>query len=216
MHGLETAIVSFLRDLVQTVGWLGVIVAMAIESVNIPLPSELTMPLAGWMLIRDRGLPASWVLVAALCGAVGNTIGSLVNYGIGVWGGRPLVERYGKWILVSRRDLERADRWFARWGDAIAFFSRLLPVVRTFISLPAGIARMNLARFTVYTFLGSFIWSGVLAYLGYVTGEHWEEIRSAMRPFDVPIVVLVLLLIALYVWHKIREHRAYVSESESA
>lgn len=213
MHGLETAIVEFLRNLVQSVGWIGVLLAMLVESVNIPLPSELTMPLAGWMLVKEQNLPSAYVLFAALVGAIGNTIGSLINYGIGAWGGRPLVRRYGKWILVTKKDLDRADRWFARWGEAIAFFSRLLPVVRTFISLPAGIVRMNLPKFVIYTFLGSFIWSGALAYLGYVAGKNWETIRAAMRPFDIPIIILVLLLVAWYVWHKIRDMRQYGAEA---
>lgn len=213
MSGIEGTIVNFLRDLVQSVGWGGVVVAMLVESVNIPLPSEVTMPLAGWMLIKEQNLPVTWVLVAAFFGALGNTIGSLINYLIGLWGGRPLVSRYGKWILVSHRDLDRADRWFARYGDAIAFFSRLLPVVRTFISLPAGIARMNLGKFLVYTFAGSFIWSGLLAYLGFVAGENWEAIRERMRPFDIPMVVLILLLIAFYVWHKVRDNRRYSNTS---
>lgn len=206
-HGVEVWIVEFLRNLMETVGWAGVVFAMAVESANVPLPSEVTMPLAGWMLVRDRGLGMGGLLLAGFYGALGNTIGSLVNYYLGRWGGRPFLRRYGKWVLISEEDLERADRWFARWGDAIAFFSRLLPVVRTFISFPAGMARMNVLKFTIYTFLGSFLWSWLLAYLGYVAGANWESIRAAMRPFDYPIIVVILLLVAWYVYHKLRARR---------
>lgn len=213
LHGFEVWVVDFLRDLMQSVGWVGVVIAMAVESANVPLPSEVTMPLAGWMLVRDRGLPVPYVLLAGFYGALGNTIGSLLNYYLGAWGGRPFVEKYGKWILVSHKDLDRADRWFARWGDQIAFLSRLLPVVRTFISFPAGVARMDVSKFIIYTFLGSFIWSAVLAYLGFVTGENWEVIRGYMRPFDIPVIIVLLLLVGLYVRHRVREQRSLAEES---
>lgn len=213
LQAFEVWVIEFLRDLMQSVGWAGVVFAMAVESANVPLPSEVTMPLAGWMLIKERGHSWVYLLVAGFYGALGNTIGSLINYYLGAWGGRPLVEKYGKWILVSRRDLDRADRWFARWGDQIAFYSRLLPVVRTFVSFPAGVARMNVPKFIVYTFLGSFIWSALLAYLGFVAGANWEKIRHYMRPFDIPIIIVILLLVGWYVWHKIREHRSFIRES---
>jgi membrane protein DedA with SNARE-associated domain len=122
-------------------------------------------------------------------------------------GGRPILERFGRYILVSPGDLERADRWFARYGDLTVFFSRLLPVVRTFISFPAGVARMNLLRFTIYTFLGSYPWSLGLAYGGYILGENWERLRAVMRPFDIPILVALLVLLALYIWRHIRDVR---------
>ncbi|NIV28377.1 MAG: DedA family protein, partial [Anaerolineae bacterium] len=132
----------------QSIGWLGVVVIMALESANIPIPSEVTMPLSGWMLVQAKGGTAMQaLLLGGLWGAVGCTIGSVISYALGAWGGRPLVERYGKYILVSHDDLEKADRWFARWGDWASFISRLLPIVRTFISFPAGVARTNFPRF---------------------------------------------------------------------
>lgn len=207
-QSVELWIVDFLRTLMETVGWAGVVLAMAVESANVPLPSEVTMPLAGWMLVRDRGLGMTGLLLAGFYGALGNTLGSLVNYYLGRWGGRPLLSRYGRWVLVSEHDLDRADRWFARWGDAIAFFSRLLPVVRTFVSFPAGMARMNVVKFTIYTFLGSFLWSCLLAYLGYAAGANWERIRAAMRPFDYPIILVILLLVGWYVYRKLRAQRS--------
>ncbi|MFQ6122091.1 MAG: DedA family protein [Dehalococcoidales bacterium] len=180
---------------------------MAIESACIPLPSELIMPLAGWMLIKERSLTVTYTLVAGVYGALGNTIGSAITYGVGMWGGRPLLERYGKYILISRHDLDLADRWFDRSGSWSIFASRLLPIVRTFISLPAGIARMHFIKFLVYTFLGSFIWSAGLAYGGYRLGEHWEQIRVIMRPFDPLIIAFIIALIAFYVYRHIKHSK---------
>ena len=165
------------------------------------------MPLAGWLLVREAGLGLQGVLLAGVLGGLGCTIGSAVAYWIGAVGGRPLAEKYGSYVFVTRRDLDTMDHWFARYGDAIAFFSRLLPVVRTFVSLPAGIARTNLPKFLLYTFAGSFLWSLGLAYAGYRIGAHYERIREVMRPFDIPIVAIVLLLAAWHVRHKLRERR---------
>ncbi len=179
---------------------------MAIESACIPLPSEIIMPFAGWLLIRDQSLPVSYVFLAGLYGAIGNVIGSLVSYAVGVWGGRPFLNKYGKYILITKHDLDRADYWFKRYGSWSIFVSRLLPAVRTFISLPAGIARMNLIKFVVYSLVGSFIWSLALAYAGYLIGEHWEQIRTVMRPFDYLIIAIVLALIGYYIYRHVRHH----------
>ncbi|MEE9398900.1 MAG: DedA family protein, partial [Dehalococcoidales bacterium] len=193
--------ISYTYNLIQ---WPGVVVLMAIESACIPLPSELIMPLAGWMLIKENSLPAIYTLLAGVYGALGNTIGSAIAYALGMWGGRPFLRKYGKYILISQRDLNLADRWFERSGSWSIFASRLLPVVRTFISLPAGIARMHFVKFLVYTFLGSFIWSVGLAYGGYKLGEHWEQIRAIMRPFDPFIITLAIVFVALYIYRHVK------------
>ena len=185
---------------------------MAIESAAIPLPSELIMPLAGWMLVKERGLGAPWLLLAAFFGALGNLLGSLVAYYVGVWGGRPLVQRYGRYLLISHHDLDLAERWFDRYGNWTVFFSRLLPVVRTFISVPAGVARMPVWQFSAYTLAGSFPWSLGLAWAGFVLGENWERIRTWMRPADIPIAVVALVLIGLYIYRHVR--RAWAEEPE--
>ena len=187
--------------------WPGVVVLMAIESACIPLPSELIMPLAGWMLIKEQSLAVTYTLVAGLYGALGNTIGSAIAYAVGMWGGRPFLEKYGKYILISKRDLNLADRWFKKSGSWSIFASRLLPVVRTFISLPAGIARMPFFKFLVYTFLGSFIWSVGLAYGGYQLGEHWEQLRIIMRPLDPFIIAVIIALIAFYIYRHIKHSK---------
>lgn len=208
MQGIEQQLLEFIRNVYELLSWPGVVALMAVESACIPLPSEIVMPLAGWMLVKAQGLTAWYVLLAGFYGGLGCTIGSLAAYAVGAKGGRPLVEKYGKYVLLSQHDLDLAEVWFAKYGDWAVFTSRLLPVVRTFISLPVGIARMNLPRFIIYTFIGSFIWSAGLAYGGYLLGEHWEDLREAMRPFDIPIVIVVVALVGFWLWHRLRSrHR---------
>ncbi len=178
---------------------------MAIESAAIPFPSEIIMPLAGWLLIKDRGLGAEWLLMAAFFGALGNTIGSLVAYYAGAWGGRPLLLRYGRYVLITKKELDQADRWFQRHGEAAVFISRLLPAIRTFISVPAGVSRMPVWRFTVLTFAGSFPWSLGLAWAGYALGEHWERVGDYLRPVAIPLAVLMALAVGYYLFRRIRE-----------
>jgi len=205
VEAIEHQIVAFLTQVLQAIGWPGVVIIMALESANIPIPSEVTMPLAGWMLVQARGgtaWQAFWQ--GGFYGALGCTIGSVLSYLLGAWGGRPLLERYGKYILVHERDLEQADRWFARWGDWAAFLSRLLPIVRTFISFPAGIVKMRFTTFTLYTFIGSWIWCGALAWGGYLFGSQWEELRAIMRPFDIPIAIAILAGLVWYVRRHLR------------
>lgn len=177
---------------------------MAVESAAIPLPSELIMPLAGWLLVRNKGLGGEWLLLAGFYGALGNLLGSLVAYSVAAWGGRPLLERYGRFLLISRHDLERADRWFDKYGTWTVFFSRLLPVVRTFISVPAGVSRMGVWRFGMLTLAGSYPWSLGLAAGGYALGENWERLRDWMRPADIPIIAGLILLVGWYVYRHIR------------
>ncbi len=218
MEAIEHQIVAFLQTLFNTVGWPGVVIAMTIESACIPLPSEVTMPLAGWMLVQAKGLGWDWLLFAGLMGAIGNVLGSWIAYWVGEWGGRPFLEKYGRYVLISRHDLDRADAWFGRYGEPAILFSRLLPVVRTFISFPAGVARMDTKRFTVLTLAGSFPWSLGLAWAGFVAGEHWEQIRAVMRPFDIPIIIIVLALCVLFVYRKLRsdERRATPESADPA
>ena len=200
----EQQLLNFIATTYTMLQWPGVVALMAIESACIPLPSELIMPLAGWMLIKKQSLPVTYTLVAGAYGALGNTIGSAVAYGVGMGGGRPFLQKYGRYLLVSQRDLAWADRWFAEKGSWSVFVSRLLPVVRTFISLPAGIARMPLVRFLLYTFAGSFLWSAGLAYGGFLLGEHWEQLRDVLRPFDPLFAALIIILIAAYVYRHIK------------
>jgi len=201
---LEQSLITFIRQVYGVIGWPGVVVMMAVESAAVPLPSEVIMPFAGWFLIRDRGLPLWWLPVAALLGALGNTLGSWLTYWIGAAGGRPLLEHYGRVVLVAPDDLARADRWFRRFGGAAVFIGRLMPVVRTFISLPAGVARMDLRSFSTLTFAGSFLWSLALVCAGYLLGANYERVQAVIQPLDAPIGLAFALLAALYIYRHVR------------
>jgi len=179
----------FVITVVSQAGYPGIVLLMGIESACIPLPSEIIMPFSGYLVYTGR-FKLPWV---ALAGAVGCNVGSLVAYYVGALGGRPLAEKYGRYVLVTRHDLELADRWFARYGDWAVFFARLLPVVRTFIALPAGVARMNFLRFNVYTFLGSLPWCLALAYAGLKLGERWTILRQYFHRFDTAILILIVI-----------------------
>src|SRR5579875_2469183 len=179
--------VSFLVGL----GYGGILVAMAIESCLIPLPSELIMPFAGFYAFQGHFN----LFATAIAGALGCVVGSAVAYWIGALGGRPLLLRYGRYILISERDADRADHFFARYGDATIFFTRLMPIVRTFISLPAGIARMNFGRFLIYTFVGSLPWCFILAFAGYKLGQHWHEVGGFLHRYDYVVVAVFIVLV---------------------
>jgi membrane protein DedA with SNARE-associated domain len=186
----------FIQALIVKIGYLGLTLLMAIESACIPLPSELIMPFAGY-LVSTGTLN---LLLAATAGAIGCNLGSLVAYEIGSYGGRPLVEKYGRWLLISRRELDWSENFFKKHGFVAVFFARLLPVVRTFIALPAGIARMPRARFHIYTFLGSWPWCLGLAYLGMKLGQNWRSLGGYFHKFDAVIGVAILAGLAWFVW----------------
>jgi len=188
---------------ISTLGYGGIVLLMAIESACIPLPSEIIMPFAGYLVFR--GELDLWLVAAA--GALGCVLGSLLAYWVGAWGGRPLAEKYGRYILVSPHDLHTADHWFQRRGDIIILIGRLLPVVRTFIAFPAGVARMPMFKFILYTFIGSFIWCWTLAWIGVRLGERWNTLGPWFHRFDTLIVMLALLVFGWYVWRHIRHLR---------
>jgi membrane protein DedA with SNARE-associated domain len=204
---LITALSAFVIAVISSAGYAGILALMAIESACIPLPSEVIMPFSGYLVFTGR-FNLFWV---ATVGALGCNLGSLIAYEIGAYGGRPLVERYGSYILLSRRELEMTDRFFARWGSATVFFSRLLPVVRTFIALPAGVARMPRLRFHLYTFAGSWPWCLGLAWIGMKLGESWESdprLRVWFHRLDFAIALVIALGLAWFIWsrwqHRIR------------
>jgi len=205
MFGLEERLLELARHLYEAIGWPGVVFLMALESAAVPFPSEVIMPLAGWFLVKERGGGVDWLLLAGLWGALGNLLGSLAAYGSGLWLGRPLLLRYGRWLLVTPRDLALADAWFQRHGEAAVFLSRLLPVVRTFISVPAGVARMPVGRFALLTLLGSYPWALGLAAGGYLLGQHWERLMDWFRPVSLPLAVALLGLVAWYYIRRLRE-----------
>ncbi len=208
---LTDILTMLIKNLYISTGLAGILLAMAIESCCIPLPSEIVMPLAGVMIasgaILQGANPLVSLLLVALAGATGCLVGSVVAYGIGSAGGRPLMLKYGRYVLISQHDAEVADRFFQRWGSATAFFSRLLPVVRTYISLPAGIAKMPFLKFCGYTLLGSFPWCLLLAYVGYVLGNHLSTLGPIFHSLDVVILLAVVVLVILYIWRHIRNDR---------
>ena len=206
---------AFIVATISALGYAGVVLLMAIESACIPLPSEVIMPFSGYLVYT--GQFNLWGV--AVAGAVGCVLGSLVAYWAGMYGGRPFIEKYGRYVLISRHDLDLADRWFARYGEVIVFASRLLPVVRTFIAFPAGVARMNLTRFTVYTFLGSLPWCLGLAYVGQLLGEQWdknETLKSWFHRFDFVIGILIVLAAAWWVWRHLKHSRPQGGEASRA
>ena len=202
-----SALSVFIVAVISKVGYGGILLLMAIESACIPLPSEVIMPFSGYLVHTGR-FNLFWV---ATFGALGCNLGSLIAYYLGYYGGRPLVERYGSYIFLSHKELDWADHFFARYGDRTVFISRLLPVVRTFIALPAGIARMPQWRFHVYTFLGSWPWCFALAYVGMRLGEKWDtdpRLKMWFHRFDALIALVLLTGIVWFVWshwqHRIR------------
>ena len=192
----------------DAVGYLGVAVAVALETIVAPIPSEVILPMAGWKVSQSAadptvvepltGLP--WNIPMAVAFAtVGSLVGALFGYAIGAWGGRPLLERYGRYVGIGADDLDRADAWFDRYGSWAVFFGRMVPLVRTFVSYPAGISRMHLGRFIVFSTLGSLPWNLALIVAGFVVGENYEEIEAALKPYEYLIYAVVLGLVALLV-----------------
>jgi membrane protein DedA with SNARE-associated domain len=198
LEKIIAAVATWIMSVISSMGYGGVVLLMAIESACIPLPSEIIMPFAGFLVSKGE----MTLFGIAMAGAIGCVVGSIPAYYLGMFGGRPLVEKYGKYVLISHKDLDMADDWFARHGEIIIFIARLLPGVRTFIAFPAGVARMNMTKFIVYTFVGSFIWCWALGYVGMRAGEHWEDLKVYFHEFHYVIVALGL---AFVVWY-LRRH----------
>jgi len=198
-------IVGFIEHTITAMGPLGVALLMAIESCNVPLPSEAILPFAGYSV--SKGVMS--IHVAAFAGAIGCVIGSIPSYYLGYFGGRPFVEKYGKWFLVSHRDLEMADKWEQKYGNWAFFICRMLPIVRTFISLPAGILKADLKQFIFFTFLGSLIWSYPLVYVGMKLGEHSHVLKAFWHKFDIAIVLVLGVLFVMY----LANHFKHLKES---
>ena len=195
LEKLIALLATWIISVISTLGYGGIVLLMAIESACIPLPSEIIMPFSGYLVFK--GEMTLWGV--ALAGAVGCVLGSIPAYYLGMYGGRPLVEKYGKWVLISHHDLALADRAFDKYGEIIIFIGRLLPAVRTFIAFPAGVARMHMGKFIAYTFVGSLIWCWILAYAGMKTGEHWESLKVYFHEFHYVIAVAAVIFVVWYV-----------------
>jgi membrane protein DedA with SNARE-associated domain len=194
---------NFVIAVIEQLGYAGVFVGMTLESIGLPLPSEIIMPFAGYVVWEGR----LTLLGVTLAGTLGCLAGSLIAYAIGAYGGRPLLERYGKYVLIRASELDRAEQWFRKHGESAVFISRLLPAIRSYISYPAGIVRMDVKRFSVYTVLGSLPWCFAFAYAGMALGPHWADITGLFRYFDIAVIVGVVVLIGYLIYR-----RAWVME----
>lgn len=184
----------WIMSVISSMGYGGVMLLMAIESACIPLPSEIIMPFAGFLVSKNE----MTLFGIALAGALGCVLGSIPAYYVGMFGGRPLAERYGKYLLINKKDLDWADNAFAKHGQLIIFLGRMLPAVRTFIAFPAGVARMNMPKFVIYTFIGSFIWCGMLGYAGMKAGENWESLKVYFHQFHYVIIAAGVMFVIWY------------------
>ncbi|MES2501560.1 MAG: DedA family protein [Pseudomonadota bacterium] len=201
LQQLITAVAEWIMGVISAMGYGGIVLLMAIESACIPLPSEIIMPFAGFLVSKGE----MTLFGIAMAGAIGCVVGSIPAYYAGMFGGRPLAEKYGKYVLISKKDLDMADRWFKNHGEIIIFLARLLPGVRTFIAFPAGMARMNMSRFVIYTFVGSFIWCWALGYIGMKAGENWEQLSVYFHQSHYVIIAGGLAFVAWYVWHHFKQ-----------
>lgn len=198
MIGIIETLSNIAIYLIQVFGYWGVFIAMTLESACIPLPSEITMPFAGFVVWQ--GTTNMTILGITLVATVANLFGSLIAYFVGSIGGRPLLEKYGKYILITPSKLDLADNWFEKYGYEAVLISRLLPIIRTFISLPAGIAHMDIKKFVIYTFIGSLPWAFALGYLGFLLGPQWELIRNYFHIFDIIVVIGIIAFIGYIIY----------------
>ena len=202
-------IIEFLTSLIIAVinksGYWGIFGLMSAESALIPIPSEITMTFAGYIV--SMGRLNLWVVICV--GALANLFGSLLAYALGYWGEdhvvRSLIRKYGKFLLIDEGEYDQSEKWFKKYGEGIVFFSRLLPVVRTFISLPAGIAKMNMVRFIIFTIVGSFLWSGLLTYVGYALGKNWNSLHVYYQKFEFVIIGALVVAGIYYIYHKLHK-----------
>ncbi len=193
-----------ITHLIATLGYPGVMFLMALESACIPIPSEAIMPFAGAQISHPTGSFHPTLHVLAFLGAVGNLLGSIAAYWVGHVGGRPFLEKYGKYVLIKKRDIDKSDHYFQKYGEATVLFTRVMPIVRTFISLPAGIAKMNFPKFCVFTFIGALPFCYLLAWLGIKFGQHMEQVKAAMHKADFAVGIVLLVLFALWLKHHLK------------
>ncbi len=197
MVGIVETVTNFAIYLIENLGYWGIFIGMTLESACIPIPSEVTMPLAGFVAYKGE----MSLLGVTLVGTFANLVGSWIAYFVGLKGGRPFLEKYGKYFLISPTKLDMAHKWFDKYGHEAVLISRVLPIIRTFISLPAGIAEMDLKKFSIYTFVGSLPWCFALTYIGFMLGPNWNIIEEYFHYMDIVVVVGVVAL-AIYLVHK--------------
>jgi Uncharacterized membrane-associated protein len=202
LAGIIEAVAREVTARIAALGYWGIAIGMAIESANIPLPSEIILPFGGY-LVSTGQLNFFWT---AMAGTIGGTVGSIISYILGLYGGRPFLLKYGRYFGVSQKNFDIAESWFLRYGEATVFFTRLMPIIRTFISLPAGISGMNFSRFVLYTFLGSLPWCFFLTYLGMKLGEHWEDLKPWFHRLDVVVAAVIGGAVGYYLWKRKKKY----------
>jgi len=195
IEAIISILAGFIISSISALGYVGVGLMMAIESACIPLPSEIIMPFSGYLVSQGQFT----LLGITLAGSIGSVVGSLVAYFVGIWAGRAAIEKYGKYVLITKHDLDIADNFFNKYGNWAVFFSRMMPVVRTFISLPAGISKMNVWQFILYTFVGSLPWCYFLGFLGQKMGDNWDTLGVYFHKFDIVIGIIILAGVAWFV-----------------
>jgi membrane protein DedA with SNARE-associated domain len=205
LEKIISLLAGFIIATISSLGYGGIVLLMAVESACIPLPSEIIMPFSGYLVFR--GEFSLWGV--AIAGAIGCVLGSLVAYFIGAYGGRTLVYKYGRYVLISHHDLDLADRWFNRHGGITVFIGRLLPIIRTFIALPAGISRMRMLPFILYTFSGSLIWCYGLGWIGLKLGANWRTLGVYFHKFDVAIAIILVVAVVWYVRRHLQHRNEY-------
>ncbi len=197
---LVELLAGFITNIISQIGYVGVFLLMTLESALIPIPSEVIMPFSGFLVATEQ-FNIFYILIA---GTLGNLVGSLISYYIGSYVGRSLVLRYGRYVFIDKSHLDLADRWFQKFGDKIVFISRNLPAVRTYISLPAGITKMNILKFSAYTFIGSIPWNFALLYAGVLLGKNWELILRYTTILDVIVIIAASILIVWWLRKRIK------------
>lgn len=205
---LDGPVRQLVTQVYEAVGYVGVALWVAIESVIVPIPSELVLPFAGFLVGEGTAIEPltgqPWSLwLTVLAGTIGATAGALIAYAIGAWGGRPILERWGRYLAISAEDLDRTEAFFAKYGIAASFFGRMIPVVRSLVSFTAGIGRMPLIRFTVFTFLGSLPWTLLLVFVGSELGANWEQIGGVLKQFEYAILAVLLVVVLVFVWFRV-------------
>ena len=201
-------LVNWIESIISTTGPVGIMILMAIESCNIPLPSEAVLPFAGYLVSKgEMGFHA-----AAFAGALGCVLGSVPSYYLGYFGGRKFFEKYGKYVLVTKKDLDEADKLVEKYGDWAFFLCRMLPVIRTFISFPAGILKARKRTFFTLTFVGSLIWSYLLVYVGVKLGENLDKLKAIWSKFDIVIISACIILAGLYIYRHVKQVAAEEKE----
>ncbi|MCA9374911.1 DedA family protein [Candidatus Dojkabacteria bacterium] len=204
MQHLLLSVASWIESLISSLGYWGIFIGMVIESASIPLPSEIIMGFAGYLVFKGE----MTVLLAGLVGALGNITGSTIMYTLGIKGGRPLLDKYGRYIRIKKDEIEKSDKWFQKWGDETVFISQLLPGIRTFISFPAGILRINFVKFITYTFLGALIWCTALAFFAFKLGENWEKLSEVIHKVQYGLAGVVLVGVAWFLYTRINKRKA--------